>query len=124
MPELAHGSGDVRIVKVERELEAEDAAESNGHVRVSGEIEIHLQNKGQQTEPRGGRGKVFGRQRENSVGRFGDNVGDQYLLPQSDHEEPHAACKVRQHYGSPTLSPKRPTEFSDRKSTRLNSSHT
>jgi len=54
-PELGDRAGDIRIVKVFGEMEAEHLPHADGHVGVTGEVEVDLEGEGADTEPcRGG----------------------------------------------------------------------
>ena len=52
LPEFTDGRADVGVVEVLQKLKAEHSAESDGHIRVTGEIIVNLQGIGQRTQPR------------------------------------------------------------------------
>ena len=41
-PELGDGPGDHRVVEVLQEVESEHPAQADGHVRITGKIEVYL----------------------------------------------------------------------------------
>ena len=66
-PEVLHGAGDVGIVEVLDELEAQHPPQPDGHVRVAREIEVDLQRVGDRAEP--GQAKVSWRRAGRRCGR-------------------------------------------------------
>ena len=50
-PELFHRAADIRIVEVLQEAETEHSPQTNGHVAVSGEVEVDLQGVAERTQP-------------------------------------------------------------------------
>ena len=87
-PELAHRRGAVGVVEILEEREPEHPADADGHVGITGEIEVDLEGVADQPEPgrRGAEGR--GRQREDAVGGFRHGVRDEHLLAEPDDEPP------------------------------------
>ena len=79
-PEVRDGRRGVRPIEILGELEAEDAAESDRHVGIPGEVEIELDGVRQRAEPRVDRRQLARVQGEDTVDDRGDAVGDDDLL--------------------------------------------
>ena len=93
-PELGRAPGDERIVEVFKEAEAEHSAKPDGHVGVSGELEIELQRKEQRTHPAGDE-----RDFRQSVQRRDHGitaVRDQNLFGKTDREAEQAVVEIRE----------------------------
>src|SRR5262249_24888355 len=93
-PELLYRRGDVRPPEVLRETEPEHPAEADGHVRVAREIEVDLNRVADDAGPRVRGGQLGERQREDLIGRTGNDVGDEDLLRQADDEAADAVREV------------------------------
>ena len=79
-PELSDGAGDVGIVEILQEVEAEHTAQADGHIRVGGEIKVDLEGIGQSTHP-GQAGVQVGRcLAKDSVGDLAHGVGQHHLF--------------------------------------------
>ena len=90
-PELGDRPGDVGVVEVLQEVEAEHLAQADGHVGVAGEVIVDLEGVADGAQPGKGGGEVpRPLQQEGPVGHQGQLVGDEHLLPQSG-DEPGAA---------------------------------
>src|SRR6478736_7972649 len=95
-PELRDRAGDVRVVEILSELEAEDAAQADGHVRIAGEVEVDLHRVAGETEP-GDRAADLRRwQREDLVGHRTGRVGQENLLRQANDEALRTSRQVVQ----------------------------
>ncbi len=94
-PEFGGASGNIGIVEVFREFESEHFSQTDGHVRVAGEIKINLQRVRQRAEPGGGHGEGHAGA-ENVIRHLRHIVGNQNLLRQAIDEALHAVAKVRQ----------------------------
>ena len=82
-PELRGGLGNVGIVEVFRQAEAEDPAQADGHIRIAGEVEIQLEGVGDAAQPRQGHGQPV----SGGKGRICNDtqgVGQQHLLGQAE----------------------------------------
>ena len=91
-PELGHALGDIGVIEVDAELEAQHPAQAAGHVGVTGEVEVNLQGVGAGPRPGpqhpGGHG-VGG----HGVPEHAELVGQQDLLRHADHEQAHAGVE-------------------------------
>ena len=85
-PEVCNAVGDVRVVEVLLVLEAEHAAEADGHVGVGGEIEVDLERVAQDAEPGAEDGQVREVSVEERGGDFTGDVREDSLLEQT-HEK-------------------------------------
>jgi len=93
-PKFPHGSGNVGVVEVLGQSDAEKQGEPYGHVGIAGEIEIELRAVAAQSQPR--RGHVQVRAGEDGVDQRGQRAGDEGLLGQPDSESPGALAKMLQ----------------------------
>ena len=90
-PELRHRRGQIRIVKVFIETEAEDPPQTDGHVRIAGEVKVDLEAEGEKAHPASQH-----RQLPRPLGgqailpQRADGVGQQHLLGKT-HAEPAGA---------------------------------
>src|SRR5262245_66079918 len=73
-PEVLHRLRHVRPPEILREAEAEHSPEAEGHVRISGEVEIDLQRVADDAKPGGRWGQRTRGQYENLIGGSGDAV--------------------------------------------------
>ena len=90
-PEFGDGFGEIRIIEVLQEVEAEDPAETNGHIGIAGEIEVDVQAERHGVGPveeHGGLGTV-----PEAADKQGQTVGDENLLAQTHQEPPHAVTE-------------------------------
>ena len=85
-PEVLDRTGDIGVVEVLHELEAQHAAQSDRHVRVTGKVKVYLQRVGHRAQPGQAAGKLSGGQGKNAVGGHGHGVGDEHFLGQPDGE--------------------------------------
>ena len=90
-PELGDGTRGVRVVEVFGELESHDAAQADGHVGITGKVEINLEGISQGDQPGGGAveggeagGKVGSIQYAIHIGPH--DIGDEDLLAQTDYK--------------------------------------
>ena len=94
-PEVRNAVGHIGIVEVLSKVEAEHAAQADGHVRIAGEIEIDLQGIGHGSQP--GRRHGDGQQRRQEkgvVGNLGHIVGQQQFFCQTENKPGHALGKI------------------------------
>ena len=85
-PELAHAAGDIRIVEVFREREAEEHTDADGHVAVAGEIKEDLQTVAHRAEPRKTHAERFRREGVYGVRDRRRAFGEQELFQKAAHE--------------------------------------
>ena len=82
-PELRSRLGNVRIVEVFRQTEAENPPQANGHIRIAGEIKVELESVGDAAQPGQGHGQPV----SGGKGRVGNDtqgVGQQHLLGKAE----------------------------------------
>src|SRR5262249_38601307 len=89
-PEVADGVGDVGVVEVLGQVEAEHPPGADRHVGVAGEVEVDLDRVADQPQPGERGGELGGGDGEDAVGGQADGAGDDGLLGQADDEAPHA----------------------------------
>ena len=77
-PELGNALGNEGIVEVLQEVEAEDATQTDGHIRIAGEVEINLQVVCQGVHPHAANGQLVHAVQGNGQG--GQGVGNENLL--------------------------------------------
>ncbi len=87
-PEFAHRLRDVRIVEILENAKSEHAHQSDGHVRVSGEIEVDLQRVANETQPSDRCGELGGRDGEDLVCDAPQRIGHEHLFAQAEDEAP------------------------------------
>ncbi|MNO93249.1 hypothetical protein D3C76_848460 [compost metagenome] len=87
-PELGDRLADVRLLEVFHEAETHHQAQADGHVAVTGEVEIQLRGIRQGAEPGIARARVL--QGKAVVGHHRQGVGDEDFLDETLHE-PRAA---------------------------------
>ena len=73
-PELRNGAGNIGIIEVFREREAENVPQADGHVRIAGKIEENLKRVGQRAHPRHRRGQSRGIFGKHGRGNFAHGV--------------------------------------------------
>ena len=78
LPKLYHRAGNIGVVEVLQEVEAEHLPQADGHVAVAGEIEIDLERVGRDAQPRAGEGQLL--TRKGPVPELANSVGQQDLL--------------------------------------------
>ena len=78
LPKLYHRAGNIGVVEVLQEVEAEHLPQADGHVAVAGEIEIDLERVGRDAQPRAGEGQLL--TRKGPVPELANGVGQQDLL--------------------------------------------
>ena len=93
-PVLAERSRYVRIVEILGKAEAEHPAQPDGHVGVSGEIEIDLQCEANGAQPCSRGSEPDGWDGEYPVSDGGDVIGDDYLFGRSDDEAPDTISEI------------------------------
>ena len=95
VPELREGAGDVGIVEVLLEAEAEHRPKADGHVGIAGEIVVELQGVGHTAEPGHGRGDLPGRgEAEARLPGEGEVVGEEDLLAEAAQKAADALLKA------------------------------
>lgn len=99
-PELRNGTGDVRVVEVFKEVEAEYAAKANGHVAVTGEIEVYLKRVAYGGQPIGSAPRAA--RRIDILRNCGDVVRNEHLFRKTQNEPAHPADSF-----FPALAPER-----------------
>ena len=87
-PEFGDGPGDVGVIEVLQEVEAEHLAKADGHVGVAGEIVVDLQGVAQGAQPGEGGGQAVPLAK-GPVGHHRQLVGEEHLLAQT-HDKPAA----------------------------------
>ena len=89
-PEFRDGAGLVGVFKVFQEMEAKQMPQADGHVGVSGEIEVDLEGEGDSAQPRrhgGGCGHGA-----DLLPQSAHLIGDQHLFGQAHHKALHTAA--------------------------------
>ena len=85
-PELRDAPGNVGVIEVLLELKAYHAAEADGHVRVTGEVEVDLQREGYDAQPGAENGEPAVGDGGVVVPELAEAVCDEHLLRHADHE--------------------------------------
>ena len=93
-PEIAQIRGEVGVVEVEHQPDAEHAGHAARHVRVAAEVEIDLPREGKRRQQQRGR-VVQVRHEVDLVHVQGEVVGQRDLLEQANHEQRQAVRHVR-----------------------------
>lgn len=91
-PEFCGAFRNVGIIEVFRKMESEHEAKADGHIRISGEIEINLQSVGNGSQPGGGHGSrrtII----EYVVSHLRHIIGNQYFLGKPINKAEHAIRK-------------------------------
>ncbi len=57
-PEFSYGSGNVRVIEVFKEFKPYHPAQSDGHIRITGKVEIDLESERQNQHPRAERRRL------------------------------------------------------------------
>ena len=91
-PEVGDALGAVGRVEVLQELEAEHAAQPDGHVRVAGEVEVDLEGVGQHAEPGVQRPRAVGA--EGGVGDLAHGLASRIFLAKPSDEQRHARTRT------------------------------
>ena len=87
-PEFTNALGDEGVVEILKEVEAEDAAKTDGHIGVTREVEVQLQRDGNGIQPvAADAGLVHGVQ---CLAHRAELVCDQYFLGKTQDEAGHA----------------------------------
>ena len=89
-PELLDAAGDKGIVEVLLEVEAEDAAQADGHVAVAAEVKEDLERIADRADPGRARGELAAAEGEDLVRQQAHLVRQQDLLRQTEEEAAHA----------------------------------
>ena len=102
-PELGDGRGDIGVVEVLGEVEAQHLAHADAHQGVAGKVEIELERVGDDAQP-DQRGRGVGKAHEGDGGavRYADDVrpertdgvGQQDFLCQAESEQGHAVLDL------------------------------
>ena len=94
-PELGDRAGDIGVVEVLQKPEAEHVAQTDGHIRVGGEVKVDLEGVGQGAHP-GQAGVQVGRRLiEDPVGNLPHGVSQHHLFGQTEAEAGDAGGKLR-----------------------------
>ncbi len=88
-PEIRDARGKIGLAEVLHEAEAHHEPESDGHVRVAGEVEVDLHGICSRAEPCIDERRSV--QCEDGVGEGRNRVGDEHLLAEPQHE-PQGTC--------------------------------
>ena len=83
-PEFGDAAGDVGVVEIFREIEAEDPAQTDGHVAVPGEVKVNVQHVGGGIEPEEQDGLVL--RGAKKLAELAQGVCKQHLFAQTQHE--------------------------------------
>ena len=97
-PELRDAGGDVGIVEVFYKMEPEDTAQTDGHIAVTGKVEVKVQHIGCGVKPDEQDGDVRGA----FVGgdQFIEDIGQQYLFGKAEDEAAGAVGGIGQRVGA------------------------
>ena len=85
-PELLDRAGGIGIAEIFRKIETDEGAEADGHIRISGKIEVDLQGEGDQPDPSQAEVQLLRGHGKNAIGRPGQDVGDQHFLAEPEDE--------------------------------------
>lgn len=85
-PEVRDGIGQIGVVEVFRQREAEHPAKAEGHVGVAREVEENLQRIANRAEPHFPRRQRHGGQHEHLRGNLACRFGQQNLFPEAEDE--------------------------------------
>lgn len=91
-PEIRHGGGGIGVAEVFREVESYGAAQTDGHVGITGEVEIDLQREGYDPYPCLPGGEIVEAAADEGRGDLAEDVGEYNLFPKADEE---AVCALR-----------------------------
>ncbi|MNZ92297.1 hypothetical protein D3C78_1113180 [compost metagenome] len=97
-PELGDALRDIRLVEVLRETEAHHQRQAQGHVAVTGEVEVQLQGRHHQAEP--GIAELQGAFADEQRVDRRQLVGDQYFHDETEHEATHPQGEQLQGVGA------------------------
>src|SRR4051812_30121640 len=92
-PEVRDGVRQVRVVEINRDLDAHHTARATGHIRVAGEVAIDLDTEGKNANPDHDR-RVPLRGGKDTIGQRGNVVGDHDLFDHADQEQVCSTPKV------------------------------
>ena len=104
-PEFRNGTGNVRIIEIFIEVKPEHFSQSDGHIRISAEIEVNLEGIGQRPQPghpcrqRHVCAEPLHRSVSEPKGVIRNQrhvIGQQHLLSQSGNKAYHTVGKVLQ----------------------------
>ena len=102
-PELRNGTGNIRIVEVFIEVKPEHLSQTDGHIRISAEIEINLEGVGQCSQPghscrqRHIPAEPLHRSVSEPKGMIRNQchvIGQKHLLAQPDNKPHHTVGKI------------------------------
>ena len=93
-PEICDRAGNIRIVEVFREGEAEHPAKTNRHVRIAGKIKVDLEGIGKSAQPCRQRGQRSWRNRRRLLPQLSDAVGQQHFFDNAAQEAPRSRVKA------------------------------
>ena len=93
-PELGDRLGDIGVVEVAHELEAQHPAQAHSHVGVAGEVEVELESESGHAQPCPSSGELPGGEGQNGIPQLADVVGQQDLFarPTTKICTPEANC--------------------------------
>ncbi len=91
-PEVRDALGLVRRIEILQELEADHPAQADGHVGITGEIEVDLERVSQRAEPGIRRGKRLGIER--GIRNPAHRIGQQDLLGKAEDEQGDSGGKL------------------------------
>ena len=95
-PELGDGAGDIGVVEVLQEVEAERMAQADRHIGIGGEVEVDLEGIGQGPHPGQAGIQIGGCLSKDSVGDLAHGVGQHHLFGQAEAETGGPGGKLRQ----------------------------
>lgn len=93
-PKLGDREGDIGVVEILQEVEAEHPAQADGHVAVTGEVEVDLEGIGNGGQPIHERAIVFGVAGVDNGRYLGHLVGQKELFSQAHNKSPKAGGQV------------------------------
>lgn len=98
-PELGDGLGDVGVVEVLGELEAQHPAQADGHLGITGKVEIDLEGKGQDPHPYHKDAAVRRKDGRDLRPQGAGLIGQQDLFSQAHHETADPQGKTLKAFG-------------------------
>ena len=94
-PVFGNAAAQVRVIKVFQELKAQHFSQPNGHIGVTGKVEVNLEGKRNGSQPGRPGGKAGSRQRRDGIPQGAHLVGNQHFFAQTNGKSANACGKLR-----------------------------
>jgi len=99
-PEFCDTCGDVGVVEILLECEAEHMPQTDCHITVAGEIEINLQGVANRAHPCQRQNQFITFHCKNAVHDHADSIGNEYFFGKTAEKTADALCDFRQVHGT------------------------